>query len=291
VPSPTSSSIQAARQRLADQLREVRQNAGLTGRKLAELAGWHGVSKVSKIEHGVRPISVDDLHAWCRVCGVSAERTEELLAELRATARMWTSYRRINSAGMRAAQASVRQEYEETYLRRVYQSRTVPGLLQTAEFTYVALVQARLRQGAGVVSDEDLTAAVEERMDRQRVLREGRHRFMFVVEEAVLHYRLCPPPVHAGQLAHLLEVMHLPSVSFGVIPLTAERERPRPVEGFTMADDREVAVELVSGYLTITTPSEVAAYAKEFAELSGIAAYGTAARRLIVAALEALDTY
>jgi hypothetical protein len=49
VPSSSSSSAQQARQALADQLREIRLAAGLTGRALASEAGWHGMSKVSKI--------------------------------------------------------------------------------------------------------------------------------------------------------------------------------------------------------------------------------------------------
>lgn len=81
---------------------------------------------------------------------------------------------------------------------------------------------------------DDVAAAVRERMDRQRVLREGGRRLVFLLEEAVLHYRLVEPEVHAEQLEHLYEVMRLPSVSLGVIPLTADRRRPRPVEGFVI---------------------------------------------------------
>lgn len=88
------SSAQAARQHLADQLREIRDDAGLTGRGLAELAGWHGSSKVSKIEHGVRPISAADLRTWCQVCGVPL-RFEESLAELRDQADLRSPWRQI----------------------------------------------------------------------------------------------------------------------------------------------------------------------------------------------------
>ncbi len=65
--------------------------AGLTGRDLAARAGWHDGSRVSKIEHGIRPPSSDDVRMWCQVCGVPRERAEELLAEQRAVAGMWVS--------------------------------------------------------------------------------------------------------------------------------------------------------------------------------------------------------
>jgi len=50
----SSSSAQAARQRLGGQLRDLRLAAGLTGRAFAAAAGCQA-SKVSQIEKGVRP--------------------------------------------------------------------------------------------------------------------------------------------------------------------------------------------------------------------------------------------
>lgn len=113
MPSSSSSSAQQARQALADQLREIRLAAGLTGSALASRAGWHGVSKVSKIEHGVRPTSGDDVGTWSRVCAVPPERAEELLAEQRAVAGMWVPYQQLNRAGLRKAQESVRGQFRQ----------------------------------------------------------------------------------------------------------------------------------------------------------------------------------
>src|SRR6266498_1674286 len=63
-----SSAAQEAREALGTRLREIRTEAGLTGRVLAQVAGWH-FSKVSKIEHGRQPPSVLDIRAWCKHCG------------------------------------------------------------------------------------------------------------------------------------------------------------------------------------------------------------------------------
>jgi hypothetical protein len=53
-----------------------------------------------------------------------------------------------------------------------------------------------------------------------------------------------------------------------------------------MFDDEQVAVELVSGYLTITQPREIAMYAQVFTEL---AVYGAAARSMIMATIDGID--
>ena len=60
-----------------------------------------------------------------------------------------------------------------------------------------------------------------------------------------------------------------------------------PVGGFWIYDAAQVNVELVSGYLTITQPREVDLYAQTFTELAALARYGTAARSLITAVIDA----
>ncbi len=82
--------------------------------------------------------------------------------------------------------------------------------------------------------------------------------------------------------------MKLAAVSLGIIPLDAERLRARPAEGFVIFGDEQVSVELISGYLKLTQPSEVEAYAREFIGLADAAVSGQAARALIANALAAL---
>lgn len=285
MPSSTSSSAQQARQALAGQLRDIRLAAGLSGRELAVRARWHGGSKVSKIEHGTRPPSADDVRTWCRACAVPPERAEELLAEQRAVAGMWVTYQRLNRAGLHRAQQSVRPAFEQAALIRSYQPRIIPGLLQTAAYTTVMLEVSRDRQGA---SRDDVPDAVAERTDRQRILTRAGHRFEFVIEEQVLRYRLCATGILSGQLQHLREISRLAQVSLGIIPQRASRHRILPSEGFVMFDTGLVTVELVSGVLSVTQPREIAMYTTDFADLASIAVYGRAARQPISVALEEL---
>ncbi|MBV9315479.1 MAG: helix-turn-helix transcriptional regulator [Pseudonocardia sp.] len=63
MPSPLTSA-QAARERIAAQLKELRQDAEITGRDLALRCGWHP-AKVSRIENGRTPPAPADIKAWC----------------------------------------------------------------------------------------------------------------------------------------------------------------------------------------------------------------------------------
>ena len=50
-----------------------------------------------------------------------------------------------------------------------------------------------------------------------------------------------------------------------------ERDVVWPVEDFWIFDDRQVNVELVSGWLTLAQPREIAMYSKAFSDLSDLA--------------------
>ncbi|MFF4283280.1 DUF5753 domain-containing protein [Streptomyces kronopolitis] len=133
----------------------------------------------------------------------------------------------------------------------------------------------------------DAPEAAAARLDRSRVIHEGNHRFVLLVEETVLRHRIGAPEVMAGQLGKLLELMSLPSVAFGVIPFTAERTM-WPLETFMVFDTDRVQVETLSAEINITRPSEIAVYTKAFTALQNLAVFGPKARARILAAIEAL---
>ncbi|MBT2445111.1 DNA-binding protein [Streptomyces sp. ISL-36] len=173
--------------------------------------------------------------------------------------------------------------YQRTRRFRSYSSWLVPGMIQTQPYTTAALQAIQRRRGLV----DDVADAVATRMERQRVLYEGDRRFAFLVEESVLRAGIGGAEVMSGQLGHLISVASLPNVSLGVVPMRPDRER-WPAEGFWIYDTTQVNVELISGYLKITQPSEVTMYAETFAELAALAVYGAAARVLITSALDAL---
>ncbi|MGH3678978.1 MAG: DUF5753 domain-containing protein [Natronosporangium sp.] len=199
---------------------------------------------------------------------------------------MWVEWRRAERAGLRSAQESVRSLYEVTGRFRSYSSWVVPGILQTRAYTETMLRAVARRRSV----PDDIEAAVAVRMNRQRFLQEGDHRFAFLIEESVLRAGLGGENVMAGQLGRLITVSSLPNVSLGIVPMRPDRQAAWPIEEFWIFDDAQVNVELVSGWLTVTQPREVAMYAQVFAELAEVADYGAAARSRLTSAVEALGT-
>ncbi|MFD5737878.1 helix-turn-helix domain-containing protein [Streptomyces sioyaensis] len=279
---PSSSKVQEAREALGRRLREIRKDSGLTARALAVLAGWHE-SKCSRLEHGRTPPSDVDIRLWTLHCDAQ-EKAADLIATARGIEGMYVEWRRTERAGLKNAQEAVLPLFERTHRFRIYQSWVIPGLLQTAAYTTAVLnTIVNLRQ-----TPDDVADAVAVRMERQHILRSGGRRFSVLVEEWVLRTVIGDAKAMAGQLGHLLSVAALPSVSLGIVPLGVSRGSGWPVESFTMYDDAQVNVELVSAHLTITQPSEIHEYATAFNELAGIAVYGAAARSLITAAVDSL---
>ncbi|MFB7912529.1 helix-turn-helix domain-containing protein [Streptomyces sp. NPDC056061] len=276
-----SSSAQQARQVLAKRLEDICRDAGLTGADLAERCGWSR-SKSSRIMNARTPPSADDIRAWCEACGAE-DQTEDLIASLRTAEGMWVGWRRMERAGLKQAQEARLPLYQRTRRFRSYSSWLVPGMIQTQPYTTAALQAIQRRRGLV----DDVAEAVAARMERQRVLYEGDRRFAFLVEESVLRAGIGGAEVMSGQLGHLISIASLPNVSLGVVPMTPHRER-WPAEGFWIYDSAQVNVELISGYLTITQPSEVVMYADTFAELAALAVYGAPARVLITSAMDAL---
>lgn len=285
--SASSSSLQAARERLGGQLRELRLSAGLSGRAFAAAAGCQP-SKVSQIEKGVRPASVADVRLWCRVCDAPPHRTEELLAEQAAVARLWIAFRDLGrQTGLNATQKLLSGDmWERVQLFRCYQTKVIPGLMQTESYMTSILTSVRREREVEV---DDVAEAVTERIGRQGyLLQRGRH-FVFVIEEPVLLFRPYGTAVQRDQLTHLLTAMRLPSVLLAIIPLNADRRGFRPRESFNIINSSLVSIEMLTGLLSLTHPDEIHTYITAFEQLLSIAVRGKAARALVQDAIAALD--
>ncbi|GLW58525.1 DUF5753 domain-containing protein [Kitasatospora phosalacinea] len=276
-----SSSVQAARVALAARLGELMRDAGLKGRELSALCGWHD-AKTSRILNAKAAPSDSDIRTWCRACGAD-DQAEDLVASNRAADSLYVEWRRITRTGLRHAQEARVPLYVRTSHFRAYSSRVIPGALQTKGYASALLrMVADVRQ-----TPDDVSDAVDARLARSRLVYEGGRRLVAVIEESVLRYRVGDEAVMAGQLGHLLTVMSLPSVSLGIIPFTAART-VWPTESFNVFDDRQAGTELLSAQVTVTAPTDVALYMQVFARFAGLAVHGAAARTLITAAVDAL---
>lgn len=278
-----SQQAEAAKKAFGIRLRDFRLDAGMNGRQLAAVLGWHP-SKITKIEHGRQNPTEADVRAWATACGV-ARYIPELIAAQREIHQMWTEWRRELRAGQRHVQARGTPEYERTRLVRAYESATVPGILQVRPYVRAA------REMTAMLFDlptDDLEQATEARLSRQYLLTTGPNRFDFVLEAGALTITLGGAETMREQYAFLDEVTRMPKVNFGIIPPHC----PRTIfagEGFYLFDDKFTRNELWSGLVTTSRPEEVAYYLRVFGLLREMAVYGEAARELIQAARANLE--
>ncbi len=283
MPSSPSSSAQAAREVVAQRLRDLRRTAGLTVTELAGRCEWHH-AKTSRIENARTAPTATDIRKWCRACD-AVDQTEALINQSLHAESLYTEWRSQVRAGLAALQGSEPRLFEDTELFRVYSSTLVPGLLQTEGYAAGILgISARFRD----VPVDDSAEAARARVERSRVIHEPGHRFVFVVEEDALRHQICGADEMAAQLGYLLTAGALPQVSLGIIPMSAPSRAQWPRETFHVYDDRMVSVELVSARVKITQPSETDLYLRAFEQLRGDAVYGADARALIVRAIDAL---
>jgi transcriptional regulator with XRE-family HTH domain len=275
-----SSTVHQAREVLGSRLRELRRNAGLTGRDLAALEGWHS-SKVSRIEYGKQNPSESDIRAWCRHTH-SEEHITDLIGSLQGIEALWVEWRKQLSLGTRRRQKVSITLAEQTKLFRAYDPTVIYGMFQTAEY-------AREIMNFGVrfhqIPDDDLDAGVAARLERQKFLYRSDRRFLVVLGEQALRTNVCGKEAMIGQLDRLLAVSALPNVSLGIIPARA-RMTLAPENAFLIFDERLVMIETYSAELTITQPREIAVYEKAFAWLSNSAVHGRQARALILQAVD-----
>lgn len=275
-----SSSVQRAREQLAERLRGIRLDAGKNARELSAAAGWHP-AKTSRIESAKQAPSEDDIRAWCRICGTDQD-VPDLIAASRAADSMYTEWRRTQPGGLRRNQEARVPLFERTRVFKAYCSAVVPGLVQTPQYAQALLSAISSFHG----TPDDVADAVAARMNRNRVLREGSRRFALLIEEQVLRVAVGPADVMDAQLGYLLKAAALPGVRLGVIPAGS----PRPVwplEAFTMLDDTRVHIETLTAQIAVTAPSEVVLYVKAFDQLAGLAVYGREAAALINGARDA----
>ncbi|MEC4018075.1 Scr1 family TA system antitoxin-like transcriptional regulator [Streptomyces sp. H27-D2] len=280
MPLSPSSSVQEARKAVARRLREARLDARPTGPEAAQRCGWHP-AKSSRIENARATPSDDDIRAWCTACGAEGQ-IEDLIAASRTADSMYVEWRQLHRAGMRKAQ----EDFVPLSSRPGSSASTAPTWCPASPSQEYAAAPLTMISEFQQTPDGSAQAAAA-RVARSHVIREGDHRFALLIEEDILYRLFGNTTVMAGQLGYLLADMALPSVSLGVLPRRAPR-RMWTLETFTIFDTQRVHVELLTAKVTVTQPSEIAAYIKTFERMSQMAVYGERARRLITAAIDSL---
>ncbi|MDF5755773.1 helix-turn-helix transcriptional regulator [Spongiactinospora sp. TRM90649] len=269
------------RQRLATELRRLRDLAGISGRDLAHRIGI-SQSKVSRIESGTVIPSMPEVTAWAQAVAASTQ-TREWLGDLTESA--FTEVHTWRTALQRQAhlQDDIRDQEDQAQIVRVFQPTLVPGLLQTAE--YARRVFSLFDPP---YSESDLAMAVAARLQRQLALYEESRRFEFLITEAALRCRPGPVKLLLAQLDRLGSLSTLENISIGLIPHNREAV-VCPAHGFTVyigdesAEDTFVEVETTHVRLNANDAEDVAIYDRQWSLLSGTAIFDEEAAEFLAA--------
>ncbi|MRH88790.1 helix-turn-helix domain-containing protein [Nocardia sp. SYP-A9097] len=273
-----SGGIDEARRALGQRLREIRRRAGISGRELARLSGWHE-TKVSKIEYGRVKPSDADVRAYCAHTG-SGDQLEDLLAAVHNMDAAYMEYKRQHATGLKRGQQKSVRLAERSKFVRIFQPVIIPGILQTAEYA-----ESVLRHYVKFYRlPDDVDDAVSKRIERQQFLYRGERRFHILVSEQALYTSVGTKTVMIGQLDRLMAVIGLSRVLLGIVPV--QSGPPMQTTNFVMFDTRLVTVEGVTAELSITQPREIAIYSRAFDALATQSVTGDAARALIRKAIE-----
>jgi transcriptional regulator with XRE-family HTH domain len=202
-PSPT-----VRRRRLGIELRQLREEAGLTIEQVAERLECSD-SKISRIENAQVGVTPRDVRDMAELYGVTGTLRDELLQIARDARKKgwWHNYPDlpiVSLAGLEAA----------THSMSMYAALLVPGLLQTED--YARTVFRALRPD---LSNEEVQRRVEFRMNRQSILNDQDPPELWVVlDEAVLRRLVGGAITMRSQLDRLIELADFPKITLQVMP-------------------------------------------------------------------------
>lgn len=208
---PRHSPITVQQRRVANELRRLREAAGLTSEQVAKELDCSR-SKISRIEThriGATPRDVRDLLTLYGVTGKRQRELIELAREGRQTRRTgwWQEYSDLprDYAAFEADAAAI----------RIYSASLVPGLLQTRAYAQAVLAAI----GTGVPAD-DIDHRVEFRMARQKVFQQKAMQLSAILDEAALRRLVGGPGVMQEQVQRLIAVTESANVTLRVLPFT-----------------------------------------------------------------------
>jgi len=260
------------RRQLGRYLRQLREEAGITGASAAKKLDW-SYQKIWRTEHGRQPSRPLDVKNMCELYGAADDITAALISLARETRSngWWHAY---GDAVPSWFELYVGLESAASRLRQ-YQPELVPGLLQTREYATAVLSN---RPNA---TDKETEKATAVRLERQGLL--TRHmpaspKLDVILSEAVLRRPIQPLRAMVEQLQHLVYVsVTIASVTLRVLPFSAGPTVASEAGAFTILDFPEdgeeptVYQEGPTGALYLDKPNEVGTYGAIWNTLADLA--------------------
>jgi transcriptional regulator with XRE-family HTH domain len=255
--------------RLAAQLRQLREAAGLTQEDVAERTGKDR-STLYRLENAQQRPQRSTLIQLMDLYEVERDKRAELLAVLRQAGELgWVR-------GHRSHLPEVYSDYisfeSEASTISNYESLFVPGLLQTEDYT-----RAVIRGTLPHATDEQVENRVAARMERQAVLaKEDPARLWAIMDEAVVRRAVGGPGVMRQQLRRIAEAASKPNLTAQIIPYAAGAH-PGMQGSFILldfpdpADPSLIYMESLAGDLFLENSTDISRYIENFQHLRAAA--------------------
>lgn len=249
-------------QELGEALRALRESVGLS---LAE-AGARidaSASKISRLETGKRPAAPDDVAALLATYRTTGPRRSELLALAKEVSERGWWQRDHPSFGERQ-QTLISLESRALAITN-FEGMTIPGLLQTGEYTRSMMTES------GLVPEDQVENRMVTRMHRHAVLRrQNPPRFIALIDALALERVIGGVDVLRRQLEYLIELSARPHIDIRVVP-NAGRAHAGVNGGFTVLRRPDggpvVFLENLTSSLFLEEPLEIARYQSATREL------------------------
>ncbi len=242
----------------------------MTGTATARATGM-SQSKLSKIENGMLLPSVTDVERLVAELSATRETRVELVELARQLHAEAETRRVVLHRGAHRHQQQVARIEARATTSRFFQNAGVPALLQSENYLRVVL-------DATPAHEQD-TAISALRGRRARMDDLGK-RFVFLLAEGALRWRMGSADLMCEQMDHLLQILRRPNVQLGVVPWTADANLVA-LHGFQVYDERVVTFSVLTGNATITDPHDVREYLSLFGRLERLAVRGEALEDLL----------
>jgi transcriptional regulator with XRE-family HTH domain len=255
---------------LSRTLKQLRQDAGLTGMQAAERTGF-SQAKISRIEREnnvPNPADVAKLAEAYHAPTEIRQRLIELAEHVKATNRR-VVLSRANRAEFQKRIADLNRDATEI---REFSPVIIPGLLQTAEYMQAVFA-------AGGTTPADAGGSVRARLEGQNVLDEPGRRITILTTEGALGWAAGPPEMMVRQLEHIELVARKPVVRVGIIPFGTPRP-VFPVSNWNLYDESAVVPGILRRQVVLIPP-DVSPYVEQFAKLEPLAVFDDEASAIL----------
>ncbi|MFI7295450.1 helix-turn-helix domain-containing protein [Streptomyces sp. NPDC050121] len=255
--------ISERQRRLGFELKQLREQAGLTAGEAAERISM-GRVQLSQIETAKTSILTLRLRELCDLYGCTDKAyIESLVALSESTGRgWWRAYRKH----MGPDALNLAELESEAVAIRTHEPLFIPGLFQTAAYTRAIFTSP----GLGFANIEE---GLRFRMERQHILtRDEPPTVHAVIHESALHMRFGGDDVVREQLLRLIELSRLPNVTIQIYPFSAQAQAALTgnFAHIVPADPKlsTVVVEQLLGSHYLAKPCQLSEYDALFARIA-----------------------